>query len=124
MEHLLPPQLHPDAARLILFEIEIGNGMLRAENRSADARDGLHDHARDVQGRRVVRGALDEGVHVDLVEAGHVAECDGPAEQGEVGPAAGAAQGPVFEVGGGAVPGAEAGGGGAGEGARGVVLVH
>lgn len=124
MIHRLPPQLDRHTARPPLPEPEIIDVLLRDEDRRPDARDCLHDHARDVEVRAVGGGVLHEGVHVDFLEAGHVPEGDGAAEEGQDGPAARGAEGAVFVVGGGVVPGAEAGGGGAGEGAGRVVGVH
>ncbi len=63
-------------------------------------------------------------MHVDFLQPRDIAEGDGADEEGEDGMAAGGAQGAVFVVGGGVVPGAEAGGGGPGEGAGGVVRVE
>ena len=59
-----------------------------------------------------------------FLEAGDVFESYWSAEKGEDGAAPGGAEGPVFVVGGSAIPGAEAGTGGTGEGAGGVVRVH
>ena len=85
MIHVLPPQLHPDTAGSPLAQAEIGNGVLGAENGRADIRDGLDDHARDVQVRGVGAGASEERVHVDLVQARDVSKGDGAAEERECG---------------------------------------
>ncbi len=98
--------------------------MFGAEDGRARVGDGLHDHARDVQVGRVGAGLFHEAVHVDLVEAGDVAEGDGAVEQGEVGSSSRRSQGSVLVVWRAVVPGAQAGAGGAREGARWVVLVH
>ena len=63
--------------------------MLGAEDGRAHVRDGLHDHARDVQVRGVGARFFQEAVHVDLLQAGYVSERDGSAEQGEGGSAPG-----------------------------------
>lgn len=76
-----------------------------------------------MQVRAISTGAADEAVHGDFLQRRQVAKRDRAVEESEGCSAARGAQGAVFVVGGGVVPGAEAGGGGPREGAGGVVSV-
>lgn len=68
-------------------------------------------------------GLADEAVDGDFLECWDIAERDGTIKEAEGSGATGRAQGAVFVVRGGVIPGAEALRGGAGEGAGGVVGV-
>lgn len=98
--------------------------MLGAEDGRAHVGDGLQDHARDLQVRRVGAGLARKGVHVDLVQPRDVPEGDGAPEQRQRGPTPWGPQRSVLVVGRAIVPGAQALAGGSREGARWVVLVH
>ena len=108
MPHLLATELDASGTWHVHVPIERLDILPRSEQLSPLPSDRLHDHRGNEDEITVAAAVLAKGLNVDFLQPWQVSEGDVSADEGEVGPTAGAPQRAVLVIWGAVIPGAEA----------------